>query len=248
MNQELKALLDRKVITKTLYNSLRVSKGCSKSALFYGLPKIHKPDVPLRPIVSHKGHPLYNTAKCLAQFLSPFSKIMRSHVENSSHLAEIVRNTTIEPDEVLVSFDVKSLFTSVPVKEAVECVKRILQADASWELQSPIPISTIIKLLTICLEDTTFKFREEFYQMTYAIDCSALGTGIATDRATRSVLPRANALDNAADYVLGMSWSVVILSSELGYLGATVSVLEARSDQNSRPLWRYEQDHEALAH
>ena len=91
---------------------------------------------------------------------------MRSHVESSSHLAEIVRNTTIEPNEVLVSFDVKSLFTSIPVKEAVECVKRILQVDASWELQSLIPISTIIKLLTVFSEDTTFKFREEFYQMT----------------------------------------------------------------------------------
>ena len=55
----------------------------------------------------------------------------RSHVQNSSHLAEMVRSTTIEPDEVLVSFDVKSLFTSVPGKEAFECVKRILQADAS---------------------------------------------------------------------------------------------------------------------
>ena len=62
LNQELKALLDRKVITKTLYNNLRVSNGCSKPALFYGLPKIHKPDVPLRPIVSHTGHLLYNTA------------------------------------------------------------------------------------------------------------------------------------------------------------------------------------------
>ena len=32
-----------------------------------------------------------------------------------------------------------------------------------------------------------------------AIDCSALGMGVATDRGTRSVLPRAYALDNAAD-------------------------------------------------
>ena len=34
----------------------------------------------------------------------------------------------------------------------------------------------------------------------------------------------------------------------LSYLGATVSILEARSDENSRPLWRYEQDYEASAH
>ena len=32
-----------------------------------------------------------------------------------------------------------------------------------------------------------------------AIDCSALGMGVATVRAKRSVLPRAYALDNAAD-------------------------------------------------
>ena len=34
LNKELKALLDRKVITKTLYNNLRVSNGCSKPAFF----------------------------------------------------------------------------------------------------------------------------------------------------------------------------------------------------------------------
>ena len=33
----------------------------------------------------------------------------------------------------------------------------------------------------------------------YAIDCSALGVGVATDRATQSVLPRAYALNYAAD-------------------------------------------------
>ena len=67
-------------------------------------------------------------------------------------------------------------FTTVTVKEAVDCVKRSLQADATWELQSPIPISTIIKLLTICLEDTTFNLREDFYQMT---DGLAMGSPVS---------------------------------------------------------------------
>ena len=62
------------------------------------------------------------------------------------------------------------------VQEAVECVKRILQADASWELQLSIPISTIIKLLTIYLEDTTFKLRKEIYQMT---DGLAMGSPVS---------------------------------------------------------------------
>ena len=155
-----------------------MSNGCSKPALFYGLPKIHKPDVPLRPIVSHTGHPLYNTAKCLAQLLSPFSKIVRLHVENSSRLAEIVRNTTIEPDEVLVSLDVKSLFTSVPAKEAVNLQVRQKNSLGRRIMGTPVanPDLHHCLALIICLEDTTFKFHEEFYQMT---DGLAMGSPIS---------------------------------------------------------------------
>ena len=176
LNQTLKNLLDKKAISKPLYNHLRVSPGCSKPALFYGLPKIHKENIPLRPIVSHTGHSLYNTAKYLARLLSPFSKIMPSHVENPSHLAEILRKTTIGEDEVLVSFDVKSLFTSIPVQPAINCVRKILLADPSWAFQSPISVSVIIELLTICLEDTSFKFRGKFYRMT---DGLAMGSPVS---------------------------------------------------------------------
>ena len=182
LNDTLKTLLEKKAITilvsASLYNHLRVSPGCSKPALFYGLPnsQIHKENVPLHPIVSHTGHALYNTAKYLSRLLSPFAKIMRSHAEKSSHLAEILKNTSIEEDEVLVSFDVKSLFTSVPVQPAIECVRKILLADQSWSLQSPISVPVVIKLLTLCLEDTTFKFRDKFYRMT---DGLAMGSPVS---------------------------------------------------------------------
>ena len=74
LNDTLKTLLEKKAISKPLYNHLRVSPGCSKPALFYGLPKIHKENVPLRPIVSHTGHALYNTAKYLSRLpLQKFS-------------------------------------------------------------------------------------------------------------------------------------------------------------------------------
>ena len=38
---------------------------------FYGLPKIHKPDTPLRPIVSSCGSVTYGVAKELAKILKP---------------------------------------------------------------------------------------------------------------------------------------------------------------------------------
>ena len=45
--------------------------GCVPSKI-YGLPKIHKPDTPLRPIVSSCGSVTYGMAKELAKILKPY--------------------------------------------------------------------------------------------------------------------------------------------------------------------------------
>ena len=49
------------MLSQKVYDHLRSSATvCPK---FYGLPKIHKPDVLLRPIVASQGSPTYNLAK-----------------------------------------------------------------------------------------------------------------------------------------------------------------------------------------
>ena len=40
---------------------------------FYGLPKVHKAGVPLRPFVSSRGSVTYNTSKELARILKPLA-------------------------------------------------------------------------------------------------------------------------------------------------------------------------------
>ena len=41
------------------------------SPKYYGLPKIHKAGIPLRPIISSRGSAAYETAKELAKILKP---------------------------------------------------------------------------------------------------------------------------------------------------------------------------------
>ena len=53
-------------ITTPVYHQLKCDKAVTPK--FYGLPKIHKSDVPLRPIVSFIGAPTY----CIAKFLVGF--------------------------------------------------------------------------------------------------------------------------------------------------------------------------------
>ena len=55
-----------------LYERLRTSD--YSPALFYGLPKVHKPDVPLRAIVSSIGTATYPTSKYLATLLQPLTR------------------------------------------------------------------------------------------------------------------------------------------------------------------------------
>ena len=49
---------------------------------FYGLPKIHKPDTPLRPIVSSCGSVTYGVAKELAKILKPL--VGQSHTTSTA--------------------------------------------------------------------------------------------------------------------------------------------------------------------
>ena len=69
------------MLSQKVYDHLRPSATvCPKC---YGLPKVHKPDVPLRPIVASQGSPSYNLAKYLAEILKPLVGKSEHHVVNS---------------------------------------------------------------------------------------------------------------------------------------------------------------------
>ena len=51
------------------------------SPKYYGLPKIHKAETPLRPIISSTGTATYNTAKELARILKPLVGSSNHHVQ-----------------------------------------------------------------------------------------------------------------------------------------------------------------------
>ena len=121
--------------------------------------------MPLRPIVSYVGHALYPIAKYLANILSPFSRQFPSFVENSPHLCEILSNVSIKEDEMSVSFDVKSLYTSVPVQPALKSVETLLVAQSSWTKLTSLSIQDILDLLSTCLNNSYIKFRGQFYEM-----------------------------------------------------------------------------------
>ena len=52
----------------------------------FGLLKIHKPDIPLHPIISSIGLATYYLTKELARILGPLKGQLESYIKNSAHL------------------------------------------------------------------------------------------------------------------------------------------------------------------
>ena len=98
---------------------------------FYGLPKIHKPETPLRPIVSSCGSVTYHVAKELAKILKPLVDKSPHYITSTQDFVEQARHIKLEPGECLSSYDVSALFTSVPIDPALNIIKDLLDKDTT---------------------------------------------------------------------------------------------------------------------
>ena len=71
--------------------------------------------------------------------------------------------------EELVSFDVVSLFTKIPVDLAVKVAEERLREDASLGQRTSLPVEDIIHLLSFCLKTTQFAYNGTHYQQVFVI-------------------------------------------------------------------------------
>ena len=73
------------------------------SPKFYGLQKIHKPDIPLRPIIASTGTATYNNAKELAKILKLLVGISSHHVQNIREFLENIKDVRLRQGECIIS-------------------------------------------------------------------------------------------------------------------------------------------------
>ena len=72
----------------------------------------------------------YDLSAYLANILSPLTGKSEYTVTNSAHFVSTVSNETILDNEIMVSFDVESLFTNVPIDAAVQAALQKLEEQA----------------------------------------------------------------------------------------------------------------------
>ena len=144
---------------------------------FYGFPKIHKPDTPLRPIVSTCGSVTYGVAKELSKILKPLVGKSPHHINSTQDFVEQAKHITLAPGECLSSYDVSALFTSVPVYPALSIIKDLLEKDHTLKERTVMEVRDIILLLEFCLKNTYFSFQDQFYEQ---VECAVMGSPVSS--------------------------------------------------------------------
>ena len=146
LNSQLLELKREQKLDQRTYFKLHSTDGIPPA--IRGSVKHHKPNNPLRPIVTCRNTALYNTSKFLADILSPLQNHNSYSVDNSTDFAKKISHTNIDDDEIIISFDVVSLFTAIPVDRACEHIRNKLTKDKTIQDRTKISIDDIIKLHT----------------------------------------------------------------------------------------------------
>ncbi|UYV71681.1 hypothetical protein LAZ67_9000026 [Cordylochernes scorpioides] len=112
----------------------------------YGLPKVHKPSVPLRPIIAYHLSPAYPLAKYLSNYLSPLLNNNRSNLTVSSTPTLIQEITGLHPPP--------KLHHVLPHHLIIDSLNQFLVSINT----DPVKTNSITSLSQICLNMSTFTF------------------------------------------------------------------------------------------
>ena len=77
---------------------------------------------------------------------------------------------------VLMSFDVKALFTSVPIEPTIKIIKKLLEEDQTLRQRTSMAVNHIVSFLEFCLRSTYFTFKGRYYEQT---EGAAMGSPIS---------------------------------------------------------------------
>ena len=123
-------------------------------ARLYFFKKIHKNPMGIQPIVSSCESPTENISQFIDFWLQPLMKALPSYVKDTSQLINKLKEVPIEPNTLLVTVDVKSLYTCIPHEEGITACREALDSTQEDNPERP-DISVLICLLEIVLKNNT---------------------------------------------------------------------------------------------
>ena len=103
-------------------------------------------------------------AKELAYIIRPLVGQSPHHLKNAQYFVQHIQKAKLEQVKVMISYDVKALFTSVSMDPSIQIIQQKLTQDPTLHQRTSISIQSIITLLEFCLKNTYFLFQGKYYE------------------------------------------------------------------------------------
>ena len=169
INGQLFRLLDKQVNSGLIPKSLVSKAKCHQPQYpqLYGLVKIHKEDHPIRPIVAFLNTPLTNLSNILAEIIKPLNNDSSHRLKNTYDFVQSFKNhkEQFNPEKnILCSYDVKSLYTKVPMNKALDIIMDHIIDDPGHLDSYQICPEAFRDLIKFCIDSCYFEYNNSFYR------------------------------------------------------------------------------------
>ena len=128
------------------------------------------PYLTLRTIIANTGTATYETARYLAELLAPLGKSKHT-ISNTKDFITRLKTERIPKRFKMISFDVKSLFTNVPLEETIDIILNKIYDEK--KIETNIPRNIMKDLLYLCTKHVHFTYSGKLYTQ---IDGVAIGS------------------------------------------------------------------------
>ena len=147
---------------------------------FYDLPKTHKPDAPLRPVVAAFAGALSPVSILVKRIPNQLLDYVPAHLKITNEARKILHD--VFPDlktldnVMLITMDVVALYPSIPIADGIVAVLRKLSLHQEDIDMLGLSLDDINSLLTLILANNFFTFNKEVYRQKHGI---AMGNHLA---------------------------------------------------------------------
>ena len=192
INNDLSSLFNNGNINKNLFEKLyikedeKVSNGILKI-----MPKIHKNEFGIRPIISCLSHVTSKICKAIEIMLNPFIKNVKHILKDSQQLLQELENFSYNGNMNLYSCDFESLYTKIDSLQAINTISLFVNFKTNILIKHKIDFQAFKTFLTIIFTCNNFKYKNFYYLQCIGIPMGCIcGPSIA----------------NMYIYILEISW------------------------------------------
>jgi len=168
--------------------------------IFYGLPKVHKDPVKLRPVVSNTNSFLAIFSTWLDYKFKTLLPHVKSYIKNSTAVINDIKDMTLPQEAKLFSADAMSMYTNINTDVGILYIQHFIQENIN-KIPHDFPTELFLSVLELIMKNNIFTFGHSYWLQ---LSGTAMGTPAACAYATVSygqyensvILPKYENLDN----------------------------------------------------